>query len=158
MGLANAAATMVGQALGAGKPERAEQAVWKAARYASVFLGVVSVIFVLAARPIIGIFTHEPGVVAYAVPALRTIAYGFVFYAFGMVITQSFNGAGDTRTPTWLNLFVFWVLELPLAWFLSHGLGMGPQGAFWAMTIAFSVLAVAASVLFARGTWKSRMV
>ena len=97
-------------------------------------------------------------VAAYAVAALRTISYGFVFYAYGMVVTQSFNGAGDTRTPTWLNLFVFWMLEIPLAWLLSSVLGMGPQGAFWAMTVAFSVLAVASAVLFRRGKWKSRLV
>jgi putative MATE family efflux protein len=157
-GLANAAATMVGQALGAGKPERAEQSVWRAARYASVFLGTVGVVFVVTARPIIAVFTQEPAVAAYAVSALRTISYGFVFYAYGMVVTQSFNGAGDTRTPTWLNLFVFWLLEIPLAWILATVAGMGPQGAFWAMTIAFSVLAVASSLLFRRGKWKSRMV
>ncbi|MDB4885081.1 MAG: efflux family protein [Gemmatimonadetes bacterium] len=157
-GLANAAATMVGQALGARKPERAEQSVWKAARYASVFLGAVGVVFVLAARPIISVFTQEAAVAAYAVSALRTISYGFVFYAYGMVVTQSFNGAGDTRTPTWLNLFVFWMLEIPLAWVLATVFGMGPQGAFWAMTISFSVLAVASATLFRRGTWKSRMV
>ncbi len=157
-GLANAAATMVGQALGARKPERAEQAVWTAAKYAAVFLGIVSVVFVLAARPIIAIFTQDRAVAAYAVSALRTIASGFVFYAYGMVVTQSFNGAGDTRTPTWLNLFVFWMLEIPLAYVLSTVLGMGPQGAFTAMTIAFSVLAVASAVLFRRGRWKTRVV
>ena len=157
-GLANAAATMVGQALGARKPERAEAAVWKAARYAAVFLGLVGVLFVVTARPIISVFTQDAAVAAYAVAALRTIAYGFVFYAYGMVVTQSFNGAGDTRTPTWLNLFIFWLLEIPLAWVLSSVVGMGPRGAFWAMTIAFSALAVASSVLFRRGKWKTRMV
>jgi putative MATE family efflux protein len=157
-GLANAAATMVGQALGARKPERAEQSVWKAARYASIFLGLVSILFVVAARPIISVFTQDAAVAVYAVSALRTIAYGFVFYAYGMVVTQSFNGAGDTRTPTWLNLFVFWLLEIPLAWVLSTVVGMGPQGAFWAMTVSFSVLAVASSVLFRRGRWKTRVV
>jgi putative MATE family efflux protein len=157
-GLANAAATMVGQALGARKPERAEASVWKAARYASIFLGLVSVLFIAAARPIISVFTQDPAVAAYAVSALRTIAYGFVFYAYGMVVTQSFNGAGDTKTPTWLNLFVFWLLEIPLAWVLSTLVGMGPPGAFWAMTISFSVLAVASSLLFRRGRWKSRVV
>ena len=157
-GLANAAATMVGQALGAGKPERAEESVWKAARYAAVFLGLVGILFVLTARPIIAIFTQDRAVAAYAVAALRTISYGFVFYAYGMVVTQSFNGAGDTRTPTWLNLFVFWLLEIPLAWVLSSVVGMGPSGAFWAMTVAFSVLAVASSVLFRRGRWKTGVV
>jgi putative MATE family efflux protein len=157
-GLANAAATMVGQALGARKPDRAEQSVWTAARYAALFLGLVSIVFIATARPIISVFTQEPAVAAYAVSALRTIAYGFVFYAYGMVVTQSFNGAGDTRTPTWLNLFVFWLLEIPLAWVLSGPVGMGPQGAFWAMTISFSVLAVASTVMFRRGRWKTRVV
>jgi putative MATE family efflux protein len=157
-GLANAAATMVGQALGARKPERAEQAVWTAARYAAVFLGLVGALFVIAAGPLVRIFTPEPEVARYGVAALRTIACGFVFYAYGMVVTQSFNGAGDTRTPTWLNLFVFWMFEIPLAWVLSKPVGMGPQGAFLAMTISFSILAVASSALFRRGKWKTRMV
>jgi putative MATE family efflux protein len=157
-GLANAAATMVGQALGARKPERAEQAVWTAAKYAAVFLGLVGALFVIAAGPIVRIFTPDPEVARYAVAALRTIACGFVFYAYGMVVTQSFNGAGDTRTPTWLNLFVFWLFEIPLAWLLANVVGMGPQGAFLAMTISFSILAVASAALFRRGKWKTRMV
>ncbi len=157
-GLANAAATMVGQALGAKKPERAEHAVWKAAKYASVFLGLVGVLFVVLAGPIVRILTPEPEVARYGIAALRTISCGFVFYAYGMTVTQSFNGAGDTTTPTWLNLFVFWLLEIPLAWLLSKTFGMGPQGAFLAMTIAFCVLAVAGTVLFRRGGWKTRMV
>jgi putative MATE family efflux protein len=157
-GLANAAATMVGQALGARKPERAEQAVWTAAKYAAVFLGLVGALFVIAAGPLVRIFTPEPEVARYGIAALRTIACGFVFYAYGMVVTQSFNGAGDTRTPTWLNLFVFWLFEIPLAWVLANSVGMGPQGAFLAMTISFSILAVASSALFRRGKWKTRMV
>jgi MATE family, multidrug efflux pump len=157
-GLANAAATMVGQALGAGRPERAEQAVWTAAKYAAICLGLVSVLFVLAARPIVGIFSADPAIAAYAVSTLRTVACGFVFYAYGMVVTQSFNGAGDTQTPTWLNLFVFWLFEIPLAWLLAHTFGMGPEGAFLALTIAFCILAVAGSVLFRRGRWKTRQV
>jgi putative MATE family efflux protein len=157
-GLANAAATMVGQALGARKPARAETAVWTAAKYAAVFLGVVGALFVIAAGPIVRIFTPDAEVARFGIAALRTIACGFVFYAYGMVVTQSFNGAGDTRTPTWLNLFVFWMFEIPLAWLLANTLGMGPQGAFLAMTISFSILAVASSLLFRRGAWKSRMV
>jgi putative MATE family efflux protein len=157
-GLANAAATMVGQALGAKKPERAETAVWTAARYAAVFLGLVGLAFVLAAGPLVSVFTPEPAVARYGVAALRTIACGFVFYAYGMVVTQSFNGAGDTRTPTWLNLFVFWLFEIPLAWILAKPLGMGPEGAFVAMTISFSILAIASSLLFRRGKWKTRRV
>jgi len=157
-GLANAAATMVGQALGARKPERAEQAVWTAAKYAAVFLGAISVLFVIGAGKIVGIFTQDPQVAHYGVAALRTIASGFVFYAYGMVVTQSFNGAGDTKTPTWLNLFVFWLFEIPMAWILARVVGMGPLGAFLALTISFSILAVASSILFRRGKWKTRMV
>jgi putative MATE family efflux protein len=157
-GMSNAAATMVGQALGAKKPERAEAAVWKTARYNAVFLALIGLLFVLFARQIVGGFTQEPGVARYGVLALRTIAYGFVFYAYGMVIGNSFNGAGDTRTPTLINLFVFWLLEIPLAWLLAHQLGMGPFGVFVAMTVAFSTLAVVSAVLFRRGRWKSQVV
>jgi putative MATE family efflux protein len=157
-GVSNAAATMVGQALGAKKPERAEAAVWKAGAYNAVFLGIVGLAFVLGARVIVRGFTSDPGVALYAVSALRTVALGFLFYAYGMVITQSFNGAGDTRTPTLINLFVFWLFEIPLAWILSRQLGMGPFGVFVAMTIAFSILAVVSAVLFRRGGWKAKMV
>jgi putative MATE family efflux protein len=157
-GMSNAAATMVGQALGAGKPERAEAAVWKAGLYNVVFLGIVGLLFVVFARPIVGAFTKEPEVARYGADALRIIAYGFLFYGYGMVLTQSFNGAGDTATPTWINLFVFWLLEIPLAWLLAKQLGFGPDGVFWAVTLAFSTLAVVSAVLFRRGTWKKRMV
>ena len=157
-GLSNAAATMVGQALGARKPERAEASVWKAARYNVAFLGAIGLLFVLFARPIVGVFTPDPDVVRYGVAALRTIAYGFLFYAYGMVFTQSFNGAGDTATPTWINLFVFWLFEIPLAWLLAERFGFGPAGVFWSITIAFSTLAVVSAALFRRGRWKARMV
>jgi putative MATE family efflux protein len=157
-GMANAAATMVGQALGAKKPERAEAAVWRAGRYNAVFLGLVGLTFVLGARVIVSGFTGDPTVAQYAVSSLRTIAFGFLFYAYGMVITQSFNGAGDTRTPTLINLFVFWMFEIPLAWVLSRYVGMGPFGVFVAMTIAFSTLAVVSAFLFRRGRWKGKTV
>jgi putative MATE family efflux protein len=157
-GMSNAAATMVGQALGAKKPERAEAAVWKTARYNAVFLGVVGLMFVLFARQIVGGFTADAEVTRYGVMALRTVAYGFVFYAYGMVVGNSFNGAGDTRTPTWINLFVFWVLEIPLAWLLSHQTGLGPFGVFIAMTVAFSTLAVVSAVVFRKGRWKASVV
>jgi Na+-driven multidrug efflux pump len=157
-GMSNAAATMVGQALGAKKPERAEAAVWKTARYNAVFLAVVGLTFVLFARQIVGGFTSDAEVAHYGVLALRTVAYGFVFYAYGMVIGNSFNGAGDTRTPTLINLFVFWILEIPLAWLLSRQFGMGPFGVFVAMTIAFSTLAVLSAVVFRRGRWKGKVV
>jgi putative MATE family efflux protein len=157
-GLANAAATMVGQALGARKPERAEQAVWTAGRYGMWFLGSVGLAFVLFAPTIISIFTREPEVARYAVATLRTVALGFPFYAYGMVFTQSFNGAGDTKTPTYVNLFVFWLFEIPLAWLLANALGFGPQGVFAAATAAFCTLAVVSAVLFRRGRWKTQLV
>jgi putative MATE family efflux protein len=157
-GMSNAAATMVGQALGAKKPERAEEAVWKTARYNAVFLALIGLTFVVFARRIVGGFTPDPEVARYGVLALRTVAYGFVFYAYGMVIGNSFNGAGDTRTPTWINLFVFWLLEIPIAWVLSRQLGMGPFGVFVAMTIAFSTLAVVSAAVFRKGRWKKSVV
>ena len=158
MGMGNAAATLVGQSLGAGKPDRAEAAVWRASFYNFVFLGLVGVIFALFARSIAGIFTDDPVVLGYASASLRTIAFGFPFYAYGMVISQSFNGAGDTRTPTLLNLCCLWIFELPLAWFLAYQWGMGPRGVFWAMTLAFSVFAWAAALVFRTGRWKGKTV
>ena len=157
-GMSNAAATMVGQALGAKKPERAEAAVWKTARYNAVFLALIGLAFVLFARQIVAGFTGDREVARYGVMALRTVAYGFVFYAYGMVIGNSFNGAGDTRTPTWINLFVFWILEIPLAWLLSHQTGLGASGVFIAMTVAFSTLAVVSAVVFRKGRWKGQVV
>ena len=157
-GVSNAAATMVGQALGAGKPDRAERAVWMAGFYNMCFLGTLGLLFVIFARPIIGIFTTDPRVVPYGVDCLRFVSYGFVFYAYGMVITQSFNGAGDTWTPTVINLFVFWLWEIPIAWLLAIQLGMGPHGVFVAITIAYSTLAVVSAVMFRRGTWKTKRV
>jgi len=157
-GMSNAAATMVGQALGARKPERAERAVWKAGLYNAVFLGAVGLIFVVFARQIVGLFTTEHAVVPYGVDCLRIVASGFLFYAYGMVLTQSFNGAGDTWTPTIINLFVFWFWELPLAYVLAILFGLGPRGVFLAITIAFSSLAIVSALFFRRGRWKMKVV
>ena len=157
-GLANAAATMVGQALGARKPERGEEAVWKAALYNVVFLGTAGLVFVIFANPIAHVFTQDPEVASIAASCLRIISYGYLFYAYGMVLTNSFNGAGDTWTPTWLNLFCFWLWEIPLAWVLAMHFNLGPQGVAWAVTIAFSTLAVASALLFRRGRWKLKAV
>ncbi len=157
-GLANAAATMVGQALGAGKPERGEQAVWRAAFYNVIFLGTAGLLFITLANPIAHVFTSDPAVASVATDCLRIISYGYLFYAYGMVLTNSFNGAGDTWTPTWLNLFCFWLWEIPLAWLLARHFSLGPQGVAWAVTIAFSTLAVASAVLFRRGRWKLKAV
>ncbi|MGH9880054.1 MAG: MATE family efflux transporter, partial [Pyrinomonadaceae bacterium] len=157
-GMGNAAATMVGQALGARKPHRAEQAVWRAGFYNMVFLGVVGLIFVVFAPKIITLFTTDPQVVPYGVDCLRIVSYGFLFYAYGMVLTQSFNGAGDTWTPTIINLFVFWLWELPLAYLLAIVFGIGPRGVFIAITVAFSTLAVVSAMVFRKGKWKMRVV
>jgi putative MATE family efflux protein len=157
-GMSNAAATMVGQALGAGKPERAEQAVWIAGFYNMLFLGVVGGLFMLFAPEIVGAFTAEAEPARHGVMCLRTVSAGFLFYAYGMVLTQSFNGAGDAWTPTVINLFCFWLFELPVAYLLAHLVGMGPQGVFLAMTLAFSSLAVVSAVVFRKGKWKKKEV
>jgi putative MATE family efflux protein len=157
-GLSNAAATLVGQNLGAKQPDRAEQAVWQAVRYNMLFLGSISAIFLLAAHPLVGLFTTEPEVARHAVACLRIVSAGFVFYAVGMVITQSFNGAGDTWTPTMINLFIFWIFEIPLAYVLSHYSSLGAYGVFSALAIAFSILAVVSGVIFRRGRWKQTKV
>ena len=157
-GMANAAATMVGQSLGARKPERAERSVWIAGFYNMIFLGAVGLAFVLAAPVLIRLFTSDPAVVPYGVACLRFVSYGFLFYAYGMVLTQAFNGAGDTWTPTWLNLFCFWLWEIPLAYVLARVVGLGPRGVFIAITIAFSTLALASAALFRRGRSKLKKV
>ena len=157
-GMSNAAATMVGQSLGAGKPDRAERSVWIAGFYNMIFLGVVGLGFVVGAPALVRLFTSDPAVVPYGVACLRYVSYGFLFYAYGMVLTQAFNGAGDTWTPTWLNLFVFWLWEIPLAYVLAKVLGWGPRGVFVAITVAFSTLAVASALLFRRGRWKLKKV
>jgi putative MATE family efflux protein len=157
-GMANAAATMVGQALGAGDPDRAERAVWKAGFYNMIFLGVIGLIFIFFAPQIIGFYTTDPHVAQYGIDCLRIVAYGFLFYAYGMVLGQSFNGAGDTSTPTIINLFVFWLWEIPLAYVLGVVLGFGPRGVFISMTVAFSTLAVVSAAVFRRGRWKQKVV
>jgi MATE family, multidrug efflux pump len=157
-GLSNAAATMVGQSLGAGKPDRAERAVWIAGGYNMLVLGAVGVLFIIFANPIVGLFTHDPTAAPTGVLALRTMSYGFLFYALGMVLTQSFNGAGDTWTPTWINLACFWLWEIPLAYFLARVAGLGPFGVFLAITIGYSTLALVSAVLFRQGKWKLRQV
>jgi Na+-driven multidrug efflux pump len=126
-----------------------------------IFLGAIGLVFVVFADPIVGFFTHAAAgeeVHAYGRACLRIIACGFLFYAYGMVITQSFNGAGDTRTPTIINLFVFWAFEIPLAYALAIYFGLGPNGVFLAVTISFSALAVVSALIFRRGRWKTRRV
>jgi putative MATE family efflux protein len=155
-GVSNAAATLVGQSLGAKNPDRAERAVWIAGRYNMIVLGTIGLIFILFAGPIVGLFTHDPDAAPLGALALRTMSYGFVFYALGMVLTMAFNGAGDTWTPTWINLACFWLFEIPLAYVLAQVLNLGPFGAFLAITVGYSSLALTSLVLFRRGRWKLR--
>ena len=157
-GLCNAAATLVGQNLGAQKPERAERSVWLAGFYNMAFLGLVMVVFVLFAEPLIGVFTPDPAVRAMGASCLRIFSYGYMVYAWGMVMVQAFNGAGDTTTPTWINLVCYWMFQIPLAFVLARTLGYGAQGVFWAVPIAEMLIAAAGIVFFRRGTWKTRMV
>ena len=166
-GMSNAAATMVGQALGAEKPDRAERAVWIAGFYNMLFLSGIGVIFFVFAPTIVMFFasSNDPAraaeiteVIRWGVLCLRIVALGFPFYAYGMVLTQSFNGAGDAWTPTYINLFIFWLFELPAAYWLAYSAGLGPIGVFIAMTVSFSMLAVVSGVIFRRGGWKEKVV
>jgi putative MATE family efflux protein len=157
-GVSNAAATLVGQNLGAGKPDRAEAAAWRAGLYNTICLGAVSLVFLIFAPWLIGIFTSDPQVAAYGVGCLRIVAVGFAFSGYGMVLTQAFNGAGDTRTPTWINLACLWLFEIPLAWLLAVPAGFGPTGAFIAVSLAFFSLAAVSAWLFSKGRWKTQRV
>jgi putative MATE family efflux protein len=153
-GLSNAAATLVGQNLGAGRPDRAEQAVWRTGLYNLIFLGIIGVFFIVFATPVVRLFVQDPAVVPIAAMALRTFSCGNMGYAYVMVILQAFNGAGDTVTPTIVNFFGFWVLEIPLAWALAVPMRMGAEGGFLAFVIAQFAIAGASVVLFRRGRWK----
>lgn len=157
-GMANAAATLVGQNLGAEKPDRAERSVWLTALYNFVFLGAVAVIFVAWPEPIVGLFSSEHDVVAVAADCLRIVSIGFAFFAFGMVMIQAFNGAGDTVTPSIINFGCFWLIKIPLAYALAIATGMGPHGVFVAVTIAYASQTVISIVLFRRGKWKAKRV
>lgn len=157
-GVANAAATLVGQNLGAGKPDRAAASTWKAGRYNAVFLTTIAVVFVVWARPLVGMFQPTAEVLAHGAACLRIVAYGYGCYAFGMVMVSAFNGAGDTMTPTRINLGCYWLFQLPLAWVLAHPLQMGATGVFAAIPIAEALLTVVAVVLFRRGSWRQQAV
>lgn len=153
-GMANAAATLVGQNLGANLPERAETSVWRAGFLNMIFLGFVSLFFYFISEPIMRIFSADNEVVLYGTQCLRIVAFGYVFYGYGMVVVQAFNGAGDSRTPTILNLFCYWLFQVPLAWALATQTTLQVTGAFWAIAITESFIAVVAIFLFRRGTWR----
>jgi putative MATE family efflux protein len=157
-GMSNAAATLVGQNLGAGRPDRAELSVWRTGLYNMLFLGSLGVFFLFFAEPVVGLFTSDPQVLRYGVECLRLISYGYPFYAWGMVMVQAFNGAGDTWTPTWINFCCYWLFQIPLAWTLARPLGLQTSGVFWAIAIAESMLAVAGMLVFRRGRWKERKI
>jgi len=157
-GLSNAAATLVGQNLGAKQPQRAETSVWRTGFYNMIFLGAIGVIFVVFAEPIVRLFTHDPQVVPLAASCLRIISYGNIGYAYGMVMLQAFNGAGDTITPTIVNFFGFWLLEIPLAWFLAIPMRMQAKGAYFSIVVAEAAIAAVSIVLFKRGDWKKQQI
>lgn len=157
-GLSNAAAALVGQNLGARRPERAESAVYRTGVFNMVFLGAVGLAFLAAPAPLAGLFTADAEVIRYAADCLRIISYGYVFYAMGMVLVQAFNGAGDTTTPTLINVGVYWLLQIPLAWWLALRLGWGADGAFWAIPTAEGALAVTGWLIFRRGGWKKQKI
>jgi putative MATE family efflux protein len=157
-GLSNAAATLVGQNLGARRPDRAEQAVWRTGLYNMLFLATLGMFFIIFATPVVRIFVNDPAVVAIGARALRTFACGNIAYAWVMVLLQAFNGAGDTLTPTIVNFFGFWVLEIPLAWWLATRLRLRAEGAFLSVVIAECAIAVASLILFKQGRWKRQRI
>jgi putative MATE family efflux protein len=157
-GLSNAAATLVGQNLGAGKPDRAEKAVWRTGLYNVVFLGTVGIFFILFAEQVVSLFTHDPEVVPLGAACLRIVSYGNLGYAYFMVMMQAFNGAGDTVTPTIVNFFGFWLFEIPLAYWLAIPLKMRSNGAFFSIAIAETAMAIASAILFKQGRWKKQKI
>lgn len=157
-GLSNAAATLVGQSLGARKPQRAESAVYRTGFYNMLYLGSISTLFLLFPAPLVSLFTNESEAVRTAVACLSIFAFGYMSYAWGMVLTQAFNGAGDTTTPTLINLIAFWMVQLPIAYLLAIRYSFGPRGAFSAVPIADVTFTVAALVLFRRGAWKQQKI
>jgi len=157
-GLGSAAATLVGQNLGAKRPERAEESVWRAAFFNTVFLGAVSLIFLVFAPQLVGIFSRDPVVIGNGANCLRIISLCYVFYAYGLIIVQAFNGAGDTRTPLLINLFCFWIVQLPLAFALGRRLNLGLNGIYFAIPITEVLLASITIYVFRKGWWKQKVV
>ncbi|MBC6491221.1 MATE family efflux transporter [Flavihumibacter stibioxidans] len=157
-GMANAAATLVGQNLGAKQPERAASSVLVTARYNAVFMVIVMLFFLAGADWVVGFFSHEPDVKRIGVLALRIMSAGYIFYGIGMVMANAFNGAGDTKTPTWINLFGFWFFQIPLAYLLAKTYGLGPLGVFIAIPVAETAITIAAWLMFRRGKWKETKI
>ena len=157
-GLSNAAATMVGQNLGAGHPERSEQAVYRTGYYNMFYMLSLSAVFLCFAPQLTGFFTSDPDVLPVAVTLLRVLSIGNIFYAWGMVIVQAFNGSGDTVTPSIINFFCYWMFQSPLAWIFATRIGLGPKGVFGSIPMAEAAMTIAAITLFRRGSWKSKKI
>jgi Na+-driven multidrug efflux pump len=156
-GLGNAAATLVGQNLGAGQPDRAEKSTWRAAKYNTVFMTSVGVLVIVFAPAIAGLFSSDSDVLRYGTSCLRILGLGVPMYAVGMIVTQALNGAGDTRTPTVINFICFWVLQIPLAYWLATSLSLGPNGVFWAIFVSESLVTILGVIVFRRGRWKQQV-
>jgi putative MATE family efflux protein len=157
-GISNAAATLVGQNLGAGKPERAEQSVWLTAKVNAAFMAVVTLICILGGKWIISQFTTDPLLVTTAQNALQVITLGYIVYGIGMVVLNAFNGAGDSKTPSLINFFGYWCFQIPLAWLLSHQFGFGQNGIFYSIIITETAVMIASVLVFKRGKWKEKEV
>lgn len=153
-GMANAAATLVGQNLGAKQPERAEKSVWRTSWLNTGFLVLIGIVLFIFSRPVVSLFSTEPEVVESAIVGLRIFCIGYIFYAPAMIISQAFNGAGDTRTPTVINIICFWLTEIPLGYFLAKTAGWGPEGVYWAIAMAEGLMAVILIYMFRKGKWK----
>jgi putative MATE family efflux protein len=155
-GLGNAAATLVGQNLGAGKPDRANRTVWQAARYNTIFMAVLGTVIVVFSPQIVGLFSGDAEIIEYGVTCLRILGIGFPLYAAGMITIQALNGAGDTRTPSLLNFICFWLIQIPLAYWLATDANLGPTGVFIAIVVSESLLSIMGMLVFRRGAWKSQ--
>jgi putative MATE family efflux protein len=153
-GLSNAAATLVGQNLGARQPQRAEQSVWKTAKYNAIFMACVTLLFLVASEQIIRFMNPDEAIIKVATQALQVVSLGYIFYGVGMVVTNAFNGAGDTKTPTIINFFGFWIFQIPLAYLLAITFRQGPLGVFLAIVIAETVISIAGVIIFRNGRWK----
>ncbi|MXV51168.1 MATE family efflux transporter [Pedobacter sp. HMF7647] len=153
-GLSNAAATLVGQNLGAHHPDRAQQAVYQTMKYAMIFMAVVMILFLALGRVFAGFFTPDARIREVAVTALHILSIGFIIYGCGMVLNSAFNGAGDTWTPTKVNVFGFWLFQIPLAWLLAKYFDIGPKGVFIAIPASEVCITIAAFLIFRKGNWK----
>ena len=157
-GLGNAAATLVGQNLGAEKPELAERSVWRASKYNAIFMAAIGIVMILLAPQIISLFSNQPDVIRYGTSCLRILGVGYPMYAVGMIIIQALNGAGDTTTPSVMNFICFWLIQIPLAYWLATAAGFGPNGVFLAIVIAESILTVLGVLVFRKGNWRLSQV